>query len=415
MSRWERGSKWVSGVDLMLQNTRYIGYLGGFAVPPQADIEAALRRVADAGLHTRVAMEPAGARRRWHRASSPPAVYRVPADVTDGGPDRVLEYVRNRPGTRAPVEVHVTDDQLMVDTQHGLGDGRLFVDLASALIGLASGEEPRWVTTPDTRGPALKAVVNTFARQPKRLRDVVTTAQSLRAAYPAEPNLEPAPGQRWSPSWAVETAHLDAAAEAEVERWRKTEAPECGSGAVWLYATRRALAEAGLPMTGRVQVAFDCRRYLRKGMSANGNFATGVELPVDVDAPVSAVGARMREVTGSALPIALMGAASAYIQLRPRVAPPATEFVPNAPARVMYSDMGRLVPCDGFPWRAGRGSVFAGLLDPSGPDGVTVLNGVVNRERTLSISFHDNVFDRATMKRAAKLLADEPLRLIAEG
>lgn len=415
MSRWERNSKWVSGVDLMLQNTRYIGYLGGFDVPPQADIEAALRRVAEAGLHTRVAMEPAGTRRRWRRASSPLTVSRVPADVAEGGPDRLLEYIRNRPGTRAQVEVHMTDDQLVVDTQHGLGDGRLFVDLVSALVGLAGGEEPRWVTTPDTRGAAFKALVNTFARQPKRLRDVVAQAQSLRAAYRPEPDHELGSAQPWSPSWAVETAHLDAEAEAEVEKWRKTEAPGCGSGAVWLYATRRALAEAGLPMTGRVQVAFDCRRYLRKGMSANGNFATGVELPVDVDAPVSVVGARMREVTGSALPIAFMSAASAYVQLRPQVAPPVTEFVPNAPARVMYSDMGRLAPCDGFPWRASGSSVFAGLLDPSGPDGVTVLNGVVNRERTLSISFHDNVFDRATMNRAAKLLADEPLRLIAGG
>lgn len=403
-------SRWVSGTDLILQNTRYIGIVGPLTMPPAAQIEAALAQIASAGAHTRISLVPSPAR-RWTTSADSASVYRLPDDL-EPSVGAVLQHIRNRPGVRGPLEVSVSDRYLAIDTQHGLGDGRLFVDLAVALFALVGGGTSPWVEQPDTRMALPKALAHTFLRHPRNLVKLVRTVQDLRATPRPESVDHSGPPQPWTPSAAVELAHLSSDCEAEVERWRKADAPDCGSAAVWLYAARRAMVEVGLPMTSRVQTAFDCRRYLPKGAGANGNFATGIELVVDVERPISDVGARLRSVTTSGLPIALMGAAGAFVQLRPPVHRPNVEFSPGAPASLMFSDMGYPKPFDAFPWHADGPRYFAGLLDPSGPTGVTVLNAVVHRQRTLAISFYDNVFDRRLMRRAADMLQSDPLRLM---
>jgi hypothetical protein len=224
----------------------------------------------------------------------------------------------------------------------------------------------------------------------------------------------PSESPRWSPSFAIALAHLGADADREVTNWRRANAPESGSAAVWLCIARRALHRAGLQMTPRVQVAFDCRRYLRSGQTVNGNFVTGLEIPVAVDETPAALGVRLRALTTSGLPLAVTGALSAlshagFVPNRIDRPPPAQ---PGGPVQMTYSDMGRAVPLDDSPWRPGDARVLSALLDPSGPNSVSVFVNTVGGERTVAMSFHDNVFDRRAIAKAARDIEEDPMGLL---
>lgn len=402
-------------MDMILLGTRYIGMLSDLDIPDTSALNEALCAIASAGPHTRITLVPKPGRRSWGCAPATSlSIRRVPSTVAEAGDAAVLEHIRRRPGHRPPLEVNVSDRHIAVDTQHGLGDGRLFVDITSTLLAMSRGDTLPWVTNRDTRLALPRAIARTFGAKPTRLRTAWHELAALRAASTLALDASRRESEPWSPSFGVEVAHLGAAAESEVDGWRRANAPTCGSAAVWLCIVRRALDAAGLEMVHPVQVAFDCRRYLRKGQTANGNFATGIEIPVGVDEPLIAVGNRMRGVTTSALPLAMMGAVSTLTQLRPglTVIEAASQFHPGAPARLMYSDLGRVVPFDRAPWRSDCARSFTGLLDPSGPDGVTVLNAVVGGERSISISFHDNVFDREVMKNATRYVEGDPIRFL---
>jgi hypothetical protein len=403
----------VSGIDLALVNTRYIGALSDLHLPPVDVVNEAFSMIAAAGPHTRVALTPTPAKRRWGYApASVPPVQQVPDSVADNGIASVLTHIRRRSGARSPLQVFVSDRHLAVDTHHGLGDGRMFIDLASALLAVSSGGTSPWVNKRDSRFALPRALARTFTRDPSLLHRGWEALGALRSSRPLDSMAIPA--QPWSPSYAVEVVFLSADVNSEVERWRKTNTSSCGSGALWLYLVRQAFHAVGVEMTERVQVAFDCRRYLGDGLSANGNFATGVEIPVPAGESVSGVGSRMRLVTSSALPLAMMAVASAHISVRgaPKATDPPTISRPGVPARMMYSDLGRITPLDGAPWRADGLQSFTGLLDPSGPDGITVLNASIGGQRSISISFHDNMFDRQVISKVARYIEDDPIRLL---
>jgi len=84
----------------------------------------------------------------------------------------------------------------------------------------------------------------------------------------------------------------------------------------------------------------------------------------------------------------------------------------GALAHVMYTDMGHITTLDDLPWRGQDNRDHAGLLDPAGPDGITVYNTRIGGGRNISISFHDNVFDRGTIDLATEHLS-HPTRFLA--
>jgi hypothetical protein len=78
---------------------------------------------------------------------------------------------------------------------------------------------------------------------------------------------------------------------------------------------------------------------------------------------------------------------------------------------LFYSDVGRIASLGHLPW-IDRDAPFAiGLLDPGSPDSITVLNLRIGTERVMSISFHDNVFDRQVIGVLADHLSD-PIRFL---
>jgi hypothetical protein len=165
-------------------------------------------------------------------------------------------------------------------------------------------------------------------------------------------------------------------------------------------------------MTDEVMIAFDCRRYLPKRLTANSNFVEGLGIPIAVNETLPTMITRLRECTVSAVPLAAMGVVSARALLRAGrkpVTPPGCNV--DALASVMYTDMGHLTSLDDLPWRGENERSFTGLLDPGGPESITVLNSRIGGTRNISISFHDNVFDRRVIERAADYLKD-PIRFL---
>jgi hypothetical protein len=406
--------RWAGGTDQILLPGRYILVLGDVQTPDLSVFNEALRTIAAAGTHTRIGLIPRMDKRFWEYAPSRSWLVRqVPDTVDNEGTAAVLEHIRNRPGQRFPLEVNVSERHLAIEVDHGLGDGRFLMDLAASLLAVSRGEMPPWVTDPEPRAALLLALAHTFGRNPRRARRVWNTAVSLRSTDAVVTDDADHRSVPWEPSFAVNVTQIGPDLEFEVNRWRRANAPSAGSAATWLYITRRALADAGVQMTDRVMVAFDCRRYLPEGRIPNGNFGAGLEIHAGADETLAGVGARLQEISASALPLAAMAAVSTLTQVRrrsPTGAP--SRAYPGAPARLMYSDLGRARGLETAPFHSDGDQFFTGLLDPSGPDGITIFSARVSGGRSVSMSFHDNIFDRQLIAKAAAHIEQDPIRLL---
>jgi hypothetical protein len=405
--------RWASGTDQMLAGARFVALFGELDVPHVAVLDEALTMIAAAGSYTRVALDPLATKRLWrYTPSEIVTVSELPASVVEGGKAAILQHIRRRPGTRAALEIHATERHIALDVDHGLGDGRFALDLISALFECSSGRRPRWMTDTDTPLALLRSVIRTFGANPQWARMAVRYATEQRFQRPTDIGVA-STSPAWGPSFAVRIAHVDANAEAAVQDWRCAHAGRPGSAAVWLYIVRQALQAAGLSMTDRVMTAFDCRRYLSRRQTTNGNFIIGLEVPFAIDDGLSAVSTRIRELGRAAVPLAGMAVVSARAMLRIRrhENSPASCYQPGAPVHVMYSDLGTIKMIDDAPWRSGGERSLTALLDTAGPHDVTVLNTRIGDTRSISISFNDNVVERHIIDRAVHYLAD-PMRFL---
>lgn len=404
---------WATGMDQLFAGLRYVALFSGLEMPAASVVNDALATIAAAGPHTRVGLTPRPGRHRWRYAPDVAVpVHQLPVTVVNGGAAAILEHVRRR-RNHGQLEVHVSQRHIAFDINHGLGDGSLALQLVAAIFALSGGGTSPWVTEDDTTLALPRALSHTFAN-PVRVRQLWRQAARLRSAganglVPADVESVP-----WSPSPAVVVAHVDADEAAGVNEWRRVQAATSGSAAVWLFLVRKALLASGLPMTERIMVAFDCRRYLPKRRTVNSNFIFGIHMPLAIDDRLPSVAARLHELTAAAVPLAAVGAVSARALLSPAGPRPTVPTVRlgDAPADVMYTDMGNITPMvDGVPWRRDGERYATALIDPAGPDSVTVLNSRLGTTRSVAMSFHDNVFDRRVMERAAQYLR-HPLGLL---
>lgn len=383
-------------------------------VPSPSELKDALSTIAAAGAHTRVGLTPRTGKRIWrYDPATTVSVHRLPDVVVNGGTAEVLEHIRRQPGVRDPVEVFVSRRLIAFCADHGIGDARFVLDLLSSLLALTRGRASPWVTNDDTPLALARALVRTFGIHPARASAAWRYAADMRSACAVTRNVrDGGESVAWSPAFAVAVAHVNADAESAVTEWRRANAEDAGSAAVWLYIVRRALRTAGLQMTDTVLVAFDCHRYLPKRFTFNSNFIVGLEFPFAEDETLAGLSTRLREATVAAVPLAAIGAVSARNLLRAGRRPPmpASRNV-AAPASVFYTDMGNITSLDDMPWCDRARQSFTGLPDAAYPDDLTILNTRIGSTRNISISFHDNVFDRRIIDRAVDHLKD-PIRLL---
>jgi hypothetical protein len=405
---------WANGTDQLLAGGRYVVAAVDLDVPAVSAVSDALETILAVGPRTRLGLEPSRASRLWrYSPSAVVPVREIPADLAAGDVADVVEHIRRRPGPRHWVEANVSHRHLVMDVDHGLGDGDFVIGLIQAVLLLARGETPPLMSKPDTRAALMRALARTFAAHPGLLREAVKAARVLGPdESAADAGL---PHSSWTPSYSATVIGLSAEVEAEVNRWRKANAPECGVSALWLLIARSALRAVGMDVADKVMLAFNCRRYLPEGRVVKGNFGAGLELSIRDDESMSELGRRIRRISSSGLPLAAMTLVSGITQVRPRTGPqaPAQQFRVGAPARLMYSDLGRLPQLDDAPWRPDGAPAVTGLLDPAGPESITIFGTAVRGRRSLSASFHDNVFDRALVEAALHRIEQDPLALLA--
>lgn len=397
----------ATGPDQVIAGVRYIVLLADLDVPSAAQLRAAASTIAAAGLHTRIGLTPQPGERSWfYDLDIEVPVHELPDTVAKLESAAVLQHIRDRPGPRRPFEILRSERHLAIDTDHGIGDGHFSVDVVNALFALCDGRTTPWVVNRDSRLALTRALFRNFALHPSQ------ALQAWRTATESHGSVESACAQGelmpWSPSRAVVVADIGPDSEAALNRWRRKQAQNAGSAGVWLYIVRRALYGAGLPMADDVMIAFNCRRYLSRGRTVNGNFIVGLQMRCGANEALDTVAARLRKVTSERVPLAAMGLLSARGLVRPQCKPaiPARRQT-GSPASVMYTDMGHLTALDGLPWNGGEGRrSYTGLLDVQTPEGVTVLNSRIGSTRRLSISFNDNVFDRHMIERSADLMSD---------
>lgn len=422
MSRDSSRKHKVAGADLMMVDMRYIGVAGPARHLDTNDVRNTLSRLAEAGTHTRIGLQPKAGTVRWEasRILDPRTVREIDAAGSPAELEAAIMRVRRREGPRLPLEVTICGDYLFVDVAHGLSDGKLFVDLVEALHLNAVEGPSAWSTTPESRHVLPRALFRWYALHPGKLKESLAAVKALRELKSlSEAEAAPEPAVRrddvvpWRPSPAVVIAQSSGATEAAVSAWRKANAPSAGAATVALWLVRRAFDEVGLESVPGVSIAVNCRRYLPKNTVLNGNFAIGLNVAVSGQRSIEPQATTLNAAYSSGLPLALMGVVSALLRLGKSLTPPVPDTVSCHPKVVMmYSDLGRPPSFARVPWSKNEGMQFAGLLDPAGPDAVTVMCGLVGRERTYSVSFHDNVFDRARIEQALALVVSDPLALL---
>lgn len=399
--------QWASGTDQVLAGMRYLGLFGELDMPSTAVLNTALASITGAGPHTRAGLTPRPGRRVWtYDPAGPVPVHRMPDSVVAAGNAAMLEHVRRRPDRRYPLEIHVAQRHIVLDIDHGLGDVSFALALLAEVFAHVQGGTTPWAAHDDTPLALPRALAHTFARHPARVLAVWKYLSHTRSRQSAVGETVP-----WSPSFAVTVVRVDAGTEAAVNDWRRAHAAESGSAAVWLYIVRQALRTAGIRMQDKGTVAFDCRRYLPDKSTVNSNFMCGVQIPLSADDTPPTIAARLREVTDCAVPLAGIGAVAVRALFSARQTVAASRRTVGAPAELFYSDVGRIASLGHLPW-IDRDAPFAiGLLDPGSPDSITVLNLRIGTERVMSISFHDNVFDRQAISALADCLTD-PIRFL---
>ncbi len=133
---------WAGGTDRLLAGRRFTCLFSDLDVPAASVIADAMAELAAAGSHTRLALTPRRDRRIWSAdRQCPIAVHELPDSVARDAPSAVLEYVRRLPGPRQPLTAHTSPRQLVLDLDHGLGDGRFAVDLDIGVVRPVPGRQ----------------------------------------------------------------------------------------------------------------------------------------------------------------------------------------------------------------------------------------------------------------------------------
>lgn len=405
-----------TGSDLLLSRSRYIAINAPLVMPPIHVVREAMRAIGAAGPHTRLGIQPDPARRTWnvdHGADFGDLVRPIEPHLAALDPAELVTELRNAPGERPPMTVHVGPTQLVIDVHHGLGDALIFKELSAAIFAYARDVESEWVNTRDSPRPAMAATWHTFIRRPRGIADALRVARTIGGPQPAPDviDAEQVGANRDGEPQArrgLRICQIDRQVDAEVNRWRKSHAPGVSTASLWAYLIYQAAVRADIDLLPSIRVAVDCRRYLPPGRRYNGNFAAGLIVAMNENDTVADVGDRIEKLTSSGAPLlALVGVGGLvlmYPKLNSHKGMPTTTGV-----SLLISDVGRM-PDDDVSWASDDHRCYAALLDPADASSVSVLNASVGGCRTVSISFFEGVLDQQIDSMAA-LLAD-PIALL---
>ncbi|WP_137725044.1 hypothetical protein [Prescottella subtropica] len=412
------GTYRVTELDRLRAADRSVTVAGPVDIGSVDDLRAALVQFAGVGPQTRAGLVASGTSTEW--VYDPDAVAGAVDELPATPPDEIgglAARLRTRDLGAASIRMTLSGTYVALDCSHGIADGRV----QAAMLGIVTraaqvGEVPDAWSRPEDRFLVARAVARTFGSDPRRVASLCRdrrTARHRAAGVDGAVDLEAPP---WQPSSASRYSRQGPDVIRALRRWRDTSAQGASMRAVTLTAFAEAVRQVGIPTAPRVHILVDARRFLSRDVVCNGNFAVGLDIP-ETCSPVEATVEIVRAMrTGR--PLATLGAVSVKSMLarrRPPVRPPSGPDLRGCPtpARIAYSDIGRVPETGGVSWSAVATERHCAVFtDPSGPDGITFVGVEIDGTRHLSVSFHDNVFDADSVQRALDLVAVDPVALL---
>lgn len=381
-------------------------------------VTAALCRLGRAGPSGRIGLVADHRSTRWRFDPSllEQCVVDLPATADRPLTDVMTELARERPAD-LPIWVAISGDRVISFNDHGVGDGRLTIDLAVALSSpnhhVAPGHQDDARSCREFVPPSVRALRHV------RIRSVLTASRErARADTGAE---EETDNRRpFTPSPTVCYRRGTREPMTELRSWRERFAPDATATSLMMAAKVRALREVGFDPLPTVHVLFDCRRYVPEDRRPLSNFVAGVDLAViDPGDPVE-LSAAIQECARSGRPAAVLAATVAstlaHRLLRTSPAAPPQTVADSARPRLSLSDLGSVPQLEAINWADSGDSdqrSFVMAVDTAGPEALSMSSLRVAGGASDSASFHDTVFPRETVDEALRRAVEEPVRLLA--
>jgi hypothetical protein len=397
-------------LDRALAASRSISVTGPLT-PLDADRVRA--RLAPAMTPTsRLTVVPDPSSARWIHDVTPRPVVERP-DLADLSPGEILTRLRARTGPAGTVEYLLGGRWLILDQSHGIGDGRSSLEQIAGLAGRDGSAMAPNLERSLPAGSAWHAAYRQLLRHPARLREVAR----LRTAN--APGASEGPRRQlsgWRSTRRVVATSMSADRVGALRDAVAAGGMKVSSAAVTVALWRAAVAAEEVRVDPRTQVLFDCRRYLDPAhANDHGNLAVGIPLRFPDSATPVEIGDRIREVTRSGWPVAILGAGELRGLLRPQAGGPSTgpdiAAVPDR-LRLSVSDMGRIGVFGDVEWdpQASSHHLYASL-EPDGPDAATTFVSDVDGTRSFTTTFYEAFVDRAVIEAAHRTLCDDPVAL----
>ncbi|OMC29724.1 hypothetical protein A5740_17265 [Mycobacterium sp. GA-1841] len=409
----------ASALDRSLAASRIVAVVGPVADLQEDVIAAKLSEAVSCSATPRIALAPsAGAQWDYRVIDWSSAVHTRP-DLSGADLGALLNAVRGWAGDHPPIEVAICGDYLLVDYSHGLGDGRLGLALLSVLAGepnVAAAQSLAKSLTPNALGHALR---RQFAARPAQAVKMLSTRKLNKAAVSDTDDAASTRRiSRWRHHRRTVTGYLHPRECAELRARAKSRFPESTRASITIALLMAALHAEGIRVADQVAVLVDCRRYLpAKAQDGYGNFAVAVPIVMPPNPTPTEVAQRVRTVTESGWPVAVLGLAELKAMIRRGGAPaPADPTDPvEVPDRIRLSvsDLGKLTMFDQLNWVGGSPPQVSAYIEPDGPDAVTVLVDELAGGQTLAASFCDQMVDPAVMQRALDRLCADPVAVLS--
>lgn len=407
----------VTALDRPRMRERALSVAGPIDVPSREDLVGALRLIAACGPQARVGLQLDRTTARWvwdpeqlDKLCAEAVVETAPPRTADLG--AALADLARQPDVPA-LRFLRSDRHLYLDMVHALGDARLMTLLLTAVVETArSGEAPAWARLAEERHPLRAALLRRGGA------DRFRVGAAVRAMRPSLPTGEQTGGRLLPPSLTAVHRRSEPGVLGELRDWRRTHAAGISRIPITFAAAHAALRAVGLAPQSRSLVIFDGRRYLPTGTTVNGNFVAGLDLvvgdaptPADFHAVIEHAAAAGRPLTAM---LASLTVGRALAAVRRRRDAPAT--VPGTPRPyVAYSHVGHPLAATRLPWIGPRRDhVYAGLAEPAGPEGLTLVFAEMGDGLQVSASFHSSVFDRERVAEALDLLCRDPVSLLPQ-
>ncbi|MGV0835523.1 hypothetical protein [Mycolicibacterium thermoresistibile] len=394
-----------------LASSRVLALVGPVADLSVDRICAVLEEAAASSPTAHITLWPTTDHRRWnYRSRDWRQLVSVRPDLDTGDLSRLLIEVRHRPGVRAPLEVLICGDYLVVDYSHGLGDGTLGALLPAVLLGYDAGATalsarlPRWAPVP--------ALLRHFALRPRRVGQLMRMRRSGPPAHAVHPTRCITD---WESARRSVTAYMDAGAVAELRAWTSVHCPDATNAAVTLTLLTAALRSAGVPLDEEITVLVDCRRYLGpENRGRHGNFAVGIPIHAPPGCAPDSIATQLRAAIESGRPLARLCVAELKARLDRSGPPRRTRHVDVGDrVRLTVSDLGRLTLFDHVRWRSGGAPPQAiAYVEPDGPDAIDLEVAELLGARTFTASFCAKMVDPTVLETAFRRMCEDPVGIL---